>query len=94
MRTPTTIGAIEVGPPHSLKLGGPCQPLPIALPTKTEAAADAVLSNSDRVMVQRRKGSRLRIVSLCVAETTAVCRGAVIIAGLPPHSLWRMQSER
>ena len=29
-----SIGAIEVGPPHSLKLGGPCQPLPIALPTK------------------------------------------------------------
>jgi hypothetical protein len=50
---------------------------------KTEAVADAVLSNPNRVMVQRRKGSRLRIVPLCVAETTAVCRGAVIIAGLP-----------
>src|SRR6516162_111509 len=25
---------LDRGPPHSLKLGGPCQPLPIALPTK------------------------------------------------------------
>src|SRR6516165_2923780 len=52
---------------------------------KTEAVADAVLSNPNRVMVQRRKESRLRIVPLCVAGTTAVCRGAVIIAGLPPQ---------
>src|SRR6516164_10918166 len=52
---------------------------------KTEAVADAVLSNPNRAMVQRRKASRLRIVPLCVAETTAVCRGAVIIAGLPPQ---------
>ena len=32
-----------------------------------------------------RNSSRLRIVPLCGAGTTAVCRGAVIIAGLPPQ---------
>ena len=29
-----SIFASAVGPPHSLKLGGPCQPLAIALPIK------------------------------------------------------------
>ena len=50
---------------------------------KKEPSVD--IKNQNRAMVQRRKGSRLRIVPLCVAETTAVCRGAVIIAGLPPQ---------
>jgi hypothetical protein len=30
--TPAPFGLIRVGPPHFLKLDGPCQPLPIALP--------------------------------------------------------------
>jgi len=36
------------GAAHALKLGGPCQPLPIALHTKTEAVAD-----SERLCQQR-----------------------------------------
>jgi hypothetical protein len=68
------------------QIGRPLPPATSNCPAhKTEAVADAVLSNPNRMMVQRRKGSRLRIVPLCVAETTAVCCGAVIIAGLPPQ---------
>jgi hypothetical protein len=39
-----------MGPPHALKLGGPCQPLPIALPTKpTEAVADGIRTKAPRL---------------------------------------------
>ena len=36
---------LRLGRPFALKSGRPCQPLEIALPTKTEAVADAVLSS-------------------------------------------------
>jgi hypothetical protein len=69
--TPAPVGPMrvvrfrgKVGRPHSLKLGGPCQPLPIALP-KTEAVADSFRDRhpgagqeGGHELVDRSQGSR------------------------------------